>query len=459
MKTTAIFDIGKTNKKFFLFDENLVEVFSRYERFEELEDEDGFPCDDVAAITQWVVASFEEALQQPEFDIRAVNFSAYGASFVHLDDKGKVIEPLYNYLKPFPQDLLDSFHQRYGSPLQVATKTASPPLGMLNSGLQLYWLKHKRPNIYARVRWSIPLPQYLSYVLTGQPVSDFTSIGCHTALWDFQRKTYHTWVSAEGIDRKLPPISPAQVGMRRMISGKEVQVGIGLHDSSAALIPYLLMSEEPFLLLSTGTWSIALNPYNREPLTEFELKSDCLNYMTMTGEPVKASRLFLGNEYKVWAERLARHFGVPVETHKTVHPDPDILKSLKSYPYPAFQWEGLPERTGAFEATQLEPFPDYTTAYHKLMQELVGAQVDSLKLALGRSGVKKAYVDGGFAENPLFIHLLKKALPDIDWIVTDAPFGSAIGAAVVFRAPSEAAGILRQNFRIRPSGKAAGQTH
>ena len=39
-----------------------------------------------------------------------------------------------------------------------------------------------------------------------------------------------------------------------------IAVGAGLHDSSAALIPYLSAFREPFILLSPGTWCISLNP-------------------------------------------------------------------------------------------------------------------------------------------------------------------------------------------------------
>ncbi|MEM8900960.1 MAG: hypothetical protein AAGC85_22790, partial [Bacteroidota bacterium] len=59
-KVGAIFDIGKTNKKFFLFDVNYQEVYGKIERFEEIEDEDGFHCDDLPAITKWMLETLEE---------------------------------------------------------------------------------------------------------------------------------------------------------------------------------------------------------------------------------------------------------------------------------------------------------------------------------------------------------------------------------------------------------------
>lgn len=41
----AVFDVGKTNKKLFLFDENYKIVFERTARFIETVDEDGEPCE------------------------------------------------------------------------------------------------------------------------------------------------------------------------------------------------------------------------------------------------------------------------------------------------------------------------------------------------------------------------------------------------------------------------------
>ena len=142
MKVTLIYDIGKTNKKCFLFDENLQEVFKEYTTIQEIEDDDGFPTDDIEAIRDWVFEVFHRLMADQRFDIQAINFSAYGASFVHLDEKGQVIKPFYNYLKPIPEQIKDQFYQNYGNPLSIAKVTASPQLGMLNSGLQLYWLKY-----------------------------------------------------------------------------------------------------------------------------------------------------------------------------------------------------------------------------------------------------------------------------------------------------------------------------
>ena len=106
----AIFDIGKTNKKFFLFDEDYTIVLEESTHFAETKDEDGDPCDDVQKLSDWVKQTLKEAFQSDRFIIKAVNFSTYGASFVYIDKNGKPLTPLYNYLKKYPETLHQQFY-------------------------------------------------------------------------------------------------------------------------------------------------------------------------------------------------------------------------------------------------------------------------------------------------------------------------------------------------------------
>ena len=97
----AIYDVGKTNKKLLLFDEHYNVVHEETIQLPETTDEDGFPCEDIIALTTWIKTSFNKIQNDPRFGISAVNFSGYGASFVFLDENKNVIPPLYNYLKPY----------------------------------------------------------------------------------------------------------------------------------------------------------------------------------------------------------------------------------------------------------------------------------------------------------------------------------------------------------------------
>ncbi|MEN0051968.1 MAG: FGGY family carbohydrate kinase, partial [Bacteroidota bacterium] len=384
-----IFDIGKTNKKCFLFDEDYQEVWKAYVQFPEIVDKDGFPCDDLPAITRWIKSTFQKLLKQKKYQIKSVNFSTYGASFVHIDSKGKVLTPLYNYLKPYPPKVLKSFHQKYGSKNKIAQETASPASGMLNSGLQLYWLKHTQPNTYKRIRWSLHFPQYLSYLLTGIPVSDFTSVGCHTSLWDYEEQDYHEWVYAENIHQKLPPIVDTDTSIRKKVADRFLRIGVGIHDSSAALLPYFKASDQAFLLISTGTWSIALNPFNNSDLSQKDLKKDGLNYMRIDGHPVQASRLFLGKEYSLQLKKLRDYYQVDKKAHRTVKFSESIYQQLTEKFQHYFTFEAINTKRTQPKTTILSSFATFEVAYHQLMIELVELQIAHAERAIGKTAVEK----------------------------------------------------------------------
>lgn len=248
----AILDVGKTNKKLFLFDQQYKMVWEKAYAFPETKDEDGYPCEDLERLNQWVGESCRELRQEAGNAVKAINFSAYGASFVHIGEDGRSGGPLYNYLKPYPADLQNRFYHDYGGEPTFSMLTASPVLGSLNSGMQLYRLKKQRAEWYEGIRYSLHLPQYLSYLLTGQACSDITSIGCHTNLWNFPQNNYHEWVYREGIIEKLAPIAASDKVYPARQPWEGIVAGIGLHDSSAAMIPYLESYREPFVLISPG---------------------------------------------------------------------------------------------------------------------------------------------------------------------------------------------------------------
>lgn len=449
MKVNAIFDIGKTNKKFFLFDSSYQKVYKSYTSFEEVKDEDGFPCDDLQAIERWANDSLRAVIQKGKFDVRSINFSTYGASWIHLDKNGKPLTPLYNYLKPIPEDILASFYDKYGDELTLAKETSSAPLGMLNSGLQLYWLKYTRPEVFAKIRWSLHFPQYLSYLFTSIPLSEFTSIGCHTFLWDYSKQDYHSWVYAEELDRILPPIVNTGTSINAKYEGNNYKIGVGIHDSSAALLPYFRSLKKPFLLVSTGTWSISINPFNQATLTEEDLKNDCLSFLSMEGKAIKVARLFLGYEYSLQVEKLSKHFKKDLGYHQEMKFDPDIYTKLKKNYSHYFHFEAIQLERDQPSATNLEALPSFEEAYHQLMMELVELQIQSCERAIGNTHITKLFIDGGFADNEIYVQLLSNHFQDLKIRTTESPLGSALGAAMAISGKEPDKHFLRQNYKLK----------
>lgn len=427
-----IFDIGKTNKKLLLFDENYTVVYESIEQFNEIKDEDGFEGEDLIQLKNWMLNSFAEIMQNKAFEIKAINFSGYGASFVLLDNKNEEITPLYNYLKPLNKTLQENFYAQYGGPQLLAKETASPILGNLNSGMQLYRIKKELPQKFDAIKTALHLPQYLSFIFTQQVFSDITSIGCHTHLWNFNTKQYHNWVSNEGIIHKLAPIKKSDevIVIDFPIYQTKLNVGIGIHDSSAALVPYIHSFQSTYVLISTGTWSISLNPFNHSVLTEEELKQDCLCFLSYSGYPVKASRLFAGNEHEQQIKKLALQYNKPINFYKSIDFNVVIYKNII-------------ETNNFFNADT------YEEAYHQVIFNIIQQQVASTNLVLNNADVDQIFVDGGFSNNPVFMHFLAAAYPNKKVFAATLSQASSMGAAMAIHAHWNTQPIPQQLIQLK----------
>ena len=129
-KVIAVIDIGKTNKKIFLFDKNFEVCFQKSRQFKEIFDEDDFPCDDLELIEKWLLEEIKKIQKNPNYNLKAINFSTHGASLIYLDKEGNRIAPLYNYLKPLDLMEYTSLYKENGGVEEFSRQTASPAYGM-----------------------------------------------------------------------------------------------------------------------------------------------------------------------------------------------------------------------------------------------------------------------------------------------------------------------------------------
>lgn len=429
-----------------VFDADLAVIHQETKALETTIDEDGFVCDDLEGIVQWIEKGIKSLQEHPQFALTRVNFTTYGASWVHLDRNQQPVTPIYNYLKPFPDHLKLKFDSDYG--LEHTTYSCASPFdGMLNSGLQLYWLKYEKPALFQKINRSLHLPQYLSHKFSGNSVCDFTSLGCHTALWNFERQAYHHWVTKEGLEPLFPSIVPSHQQTKVTVGGQALSIGAGIHDSSASLHPYRLGSQEPFLLLSTGTWSVALNPFSDAPLDHSLFEKGGLCYLQPNGTPVRASRLFLGHEYRTRVKHLAQHYNKQEVYFDQLTFDIQHFNIARQNPLSHFHFESFPDIQMEETAT-LNDLYDSSVAYHQLVWELVKFQIDYLKMAIGSTPIRRMYVEGGFAHNDVFLQMLAHELSGFQIFTANAPMGTALGAALVMRTDALPIDFLTKTYGL-----------
>ena len=431
-EVVAIFDIGKTNKKLLLFDKNFELVFKNSIRFDETVDDDNYPCDDINAIENWIKDEIKKIQEEGIYTIKAINFSTHGATLVYLDKDGNRITPLYNYLKPLDHVDFNDFYNRFGGVAEFSRKTASPAYGMLNTGLQIYWLKNFKPDYWDKVDAILHYPQYLSYLFSKKIRADFTSVGAHTATWDFDTMNYHKWLSEVNID--LPKPTNGKEAIMAKVNGEPIAIGSGLHDSSASIIPLLKKNDgNEFVLLSTGTWIIAMNPFSKEKLTQHQLANNCLCFMTPDKQQVKSSMQFLGRIHEVYVEAFSSYFNLDPDTHLELELNKSSCVSIISNPGGVFLAEGIDTD---FEAKDdlIQGFENYESAYYQLVFEISQKVKNAIDLIMDENNsLQDIYISGGFNRNKIFVHFLKLMRPDLAIKIPKVTNESALGAALLMQ--------------------------
>ena len=421
-KAIVVFDVGKTHKKCFVFSLNFKLLFQKSIQVDEIPDEDGFESDDLKTTLEWMEGLLEQLLN--EYAVKTVNFSAHGASFVLIDYNGNPLLPMYNYLKPVDSEIEKEFYQAYPN---LELSSASPRSGFLNSGFQLYWLKKNRQKKFKQVQLALHLPQFFHYYFTGNSVSELSSIGCHTSLWDYSSANYQDWLIQEEISDLQAPISSSEKTSEGVNLLKGVSVGIGLHDSSAALVPYLKAVKKSFILLSTGTMNVALNPFCNQSLLESDLNQGCLNYMTPNGQSVKASRFFIGGAHEQLSKSIASYFDCSSDFFKTIDYDP--LEFDQTIPLSDTNWS-ISSTDFSLPKEIFKNYSSPTEAYYAIMKTLLQIQFTSLAFILRGVKIERIYLDGGFQKNQIFIKHLARSFVDLEVYCSDFSLGAALGAAL-----------------------------
>jgi L-fuculokinase len=81
-------------------------------------------------------------------------------------------------------------------------------------------------------------------------------------------------------------------------------VTLGIHDSSASLLPYLLHTRDDFVLNSTGTWRVAMHQEDEVQFAPDEVGAAVYYNITAFGNPLKSANLMAGFEYDSFAGRF-----------------------------------------------------------------------------------------------------------------------------------------------------------
>ena len=292
----------------------------------------------------------------------------------------------------------------------------------LNIGAQLHWQFESYPELRSHANRILTYPQYWGFRLTGVMATDVTSLGSHTDLWNPREGRFSSLVGKLGISDKIAPTrKPAEV-LGPILPNISAETGLapespvlcGIHDSNASLLPHLLGSDYPFVVVSTGTWVICMALGGGDVV--LDPARDTLINVNAFGEPVPSARFMGGREYEIVR---SQGLATPTEADRRQVLErgimllPSVEPTSGPFPGQTHDWSEEPGSDGE-RALAL-------SWYLALMTEtclsIIGAQ-------------GQVYVEGPFTRNSEFLEMLEACGR---WVVPSSmsSTGTSAGAAVL----------------------------
>ncbi|MGM4915144.1 FGGY-family carbohydrate kinase [Rhizobium sp. 768_B6_N1_8] len=409
----AVFDLGKTNSKLFVFgaDGSLLSETRTKPSWGEYE---GFRVLDDAALFEWMKTALTRAIE--DHSVGHVIFSGHGCTFA-LVEEDHLVHPILDYEQEPPPSLGD----RIDMSIPAFSETYSPrlPLGF-NYGRHMLWLEAVKPEALSHADAVLPYPQFWSWKFSGRKVSEVSYIGCHSHLWAPLRGDFSSLVDSRGWREKMPAFEKAGavLGNWNLTDGtgeaRSVNVHNGVHDSNSALYYYRSVGFQDFTLVSTGTWVVIFN--SACPLEALDEDRDMLANVTVDGKPAPTIRFMGGREY----DRASGGWNKPVSLEALSRV---IAKGV--FALPSFALGGpMQGFEGRFVGPEVEGEERAAAAL------LYVVLMTSLSLDLIRSD-NAIVIDGGLVKTGLFAEILAQLRPAQPIFTSATAEGSAFGAAAL----------------------------
>lgn len=445
----AVVDIGKTNKKIALIDRSLSVRATRQASFPAMTNPDGVLVEQVDAIWAWLKRELATLFRAQPF--HAISVSTHGACWVALDDAGRPSVPVIAYEHDLgaQQASFDAeFYRRFGPLERLQDETGSCDLPLLvNPAKAILFAQRTWPTSWGRTRSIVNYPQYWGFLLTGHQAAEPTYTANHSFLFDVRRQGPSTAATLLGVDRLIDwhlrspwdQLGTLTAELQSELNLPALPVTVGIHDSNAALLPYLVKyRERDFVLNSTGTWCVAMHRVDRVAYRADELGQKVIFNIDACGRTHKTSFLMGGMDYALYHGLIRGRdpaFNASRVDAALGHADRAVLPGAYPSQFPACSG-GVRDGKTVYSLDQLKAgkrpawFADAANG-HDLLNVSLALQAE---VALRRTDIGPGtaiFVEGGFRNNPTFLAVLAALFPTNPVVLTSLAQASSAGAALL----------------------------
>jgi L-fuculokinase len=427
-KACLVFDVLPHAMNLTVFDQELNVLYKSNKSKKPLVKELGHKVEDLKGITEWLHEGFNRLKKSVEFEIVAINFNSYIGALVHLDANNFPVFPVLDINENLNYKTLKIIEAIFEENNYDYKEVQIAELSFETAALQLLYIREVYPLVFKKIKKSVSLAQYFQSIFTDEYFHDYSTIGSHSAAWNFETNQFHNWIKVEKLDSLNLPVKSSD-----KVIVKDILIGPGMYHKVAETLPFMTVLDEPFILLSTGAWAISVNPFNHSSANKNDLKNNCFNILNQNGERIKMARLFSGNEHSRQLAHLAKHYKCDTNFCLSISYDSEVVRKLRQTIN-----QVVPDDTALgtmldspFMDRNLNDFSCIEEAYHQFIMDLVAQQVASIKLTIGITPIiRKIIVDGGLAKNETFMQLLSEAFHDKRTYKVGFNHTAALGAAM-----------------------------
>lgn len=430
----VVLDVGSTNTKALLFDPSL-NVVAEESVPSVRRDAPPYPAIDPAAILTLaarVIPAFDAVLP-----VDVVVPCTHGSAAALLRADGTLALPVMDYNAQPPEQVIAAYAAA-APPFQEVLAPVNP--AGLTLARQLWWQETAWPEAFGAAT-IVPFAQALAHWLGGRLVSEVTSWGAQTQLWDMRRGGPSSLARARGWDRRMAPVVPAWQPVGTLaarfrgtgLRGR-AEIRAGIHDSSANYLRYAGSVAGRFALLSTGTWIIGFDA-GADP-GRLDPARDTACGLTTSARPVPICRFKGGEEHALLAGD-ARAPGLA---------DAAALVARGTRALPNFTASGGPLQgpRGRIEGRVAEGEAAALAALYCAQMSVCAIE------AMSGTAPERIIVDGPFGQNPVYLGLLAALLPGSAVLASTLREGTATGAALLGLAAAETGALPALPIALRP---------
>ncbi|RLA05601.1 MAG: hypothetical protein DRQ47_00780 [Gammaproteobacteria bacterium] len=411
-----VLDVGKTHTKVSLVNLSSGNLETSVRLTNSTIDTSYYRAIDVDAIWEWFIQQIK--ILNQSFAIKQITTTTHGAAAVVVAGN-ELLFPVIDY----EADIYEYIDQQYNEARPDFLETGSLNLGQgLNLGRQLFYLQQTYPAQWEKAETIMLLPQYFCWKLTGIAVTELTSLGCHTDLWNIKEGKYSSLVNQCDWLKLFPNIKKTGEKLGPVCAGVAEETGLetktlvlnGIHDSNASLVPYLAANKGNLNILSTGTWAV-FNAIQKATSHQLSTTSDkIMHSVDYQNNPVLSMRFMGGREWELIQQN---------KLHNTTFEDIEQIINMQCYPIPAFAptgpFAGIEGAIIGKEKPNENQLSALATIYLVLMSRYCLDELDC-------SG--DIIVEGSFTKNLEYLQLLQQLSTEQEILYSSDPSGTTFGA-------------------------------